>query len=145
MKTKKIGKNVAFALLGLFIALMGVYLDLFDNRLTEILTNLPPVCYGIGSGILGGNLAIIIGNFILNKHPALAKENDINEKDERHVTIRNKAKSKSYDLMILVYGALILVLTLMNVTASVMFTVIIAYLFVMLSNIYYLGLFSKEL
>lgn len=145
MKTKNLTKNITFALLGLCLFVVGLVLVRYQNELPELATSIPYIFVGIGTGIFGHNLGSVLTVLSLRKDPTLAKSIEIEEKDERNVMINNTAKAKAYDLMILVYGALILLLALMEIHTPILLTAIAAYLFIVGTNIYYNLKFRKEL
>ena len=62
---------------------------------------------------------------------------EIEQKDERHIAIQNQAKAKAYDMMIFVFGALMICLALMNVDMLVILILVTSYLFVVGYSIYY--------
>lgn len=53
---------------------------------------------------------------------------EIEENDERNINIGNRAKAKAYDMMIFVFGALMLSLALMNVDLMVVLMLVCCYL-----------------
>ena len=52
-------------------------------------------------------------------NPDVKKQMEIEQKDERNIAIKNSAKAKAYDMMIFVFGALMISLTLMNIDMMV--------------------------
>lgn len=81
----------------------------------------------------------------MKKDPKAAKKIEIEAKDERNVAISNKAKAKAYDLMQIVFGALILVFALMQVDMYVILAFVAAYLSIIFSMVYYFNKFNKEM
>jgi len=110
-----------------------------------ILRTLPYICIGIGTGIFGQNIGTVISRLALRNDPQSAKKIEIETKDERNTAIRNRAKAKSYDLMVMVFGALMMAFALMQVDMYVTLTFVAAYLFIVFSSIYYLSKFQKEM
>lgn len=107
MKPYKVGRSIFLSAIGFVI--MGAGLALI-KRLPEtdgILKTLPYLCVGIGAGIFGGNLGTAIKNKAVLQNPQVAKQIEIEQKDERNQAIRNKAKARAYDLMIYVYAAIL--------------------------------------
>lgn len=50
----------------------------------------------------------IILQSAMKSDPAAAKQLEIDKKDERNLAIANQAKAKAYDMMVFVFGALML-------------------------------------
>ena len=70
---------------------------------------------------------------------------EIEQKDERNIAIQSQAKAKAYDLMIFVFGALMICLALMNVDMLVILILVTSYLFVVGYGIYYRIKYDKEM
>ena len=69
----------------------------------------------------------------------------INKKDERNLAITNRAKAKAYDMMVILFGALILAFSLMDLDFNKLVLLVIAYLFFLGYNSYYRIKFYKEM
>lgn len=110
-----------------------------------IIETLPYIFIGIGSGIFGQNLGAILSILSLKNSPQTAKQLEIEENDERNITIRNKAKAKAYDLMLLVYGALMLAFGLMKADMVIVLSLVGAYLFIVFSSVYFSEKYRKEM
>jgi hypothetical protein len=145
MKTEGIVKNVVFSALGLAILIAGLVMLKTAPDAQGILLTLPYICIGIGSGIFGGSLATAIEKYMIKKDPNLAREIEIESKDERNIAIRNKAKAKAYDLMQIVFGVLIIAFALTGVDMRAVLSSVAAYLFTVLSVVYYLNKYNKEM
>jgi len=87
-----------------------------------ILRTLPYICIGVGSVIFGQNIGTVVSIFTLRNDPQSAKKIEIETKDERNTAIRNRAKAKSYDLMLMLFGALMMAFALMQVEIYVTLT-----------------------
>ena len=88
-------KRLFQALLAAGIVLLVLSL-LLDGRVSDALGGM--LC-GIGSGLLA-----MSGSTLLNlrheaKHPEMARQHDIEQKDERNVAIRNRAKAVSGEVL----------------------------------------------
>jgi len=70
---------------------------------------------------------------------------EIEEKDERNVAINNKAKAKAYDLMQIIFAALILAFAFMQVDIYALLMFVIAYLFIIFSMVFYLNKYHREM
>lgn len=88
-------KRLFQGLLAMGIVLLVLSL-LLDGRVPDSLGGM--LC-GIGSGLLA-----MAGSTLLNlrheaKHPEMARQHDIEQKDERNVAIRNRAKAVSGEVL----------------------------------------------
>jgi hypothetical protein len=70
---------------------------------------------------------------------------EIERKDERNVSISNRAKAKAYDLMIYVFGALLLSFALIGVDMVEILLLVFAYLFVAGYGVFYRIKYDKEM
>lgn len=145
MKSESIGKNIALSAFGLVILIAGLVFARLQPDAQGIMLTLPYVCVGIGAGTFGGNLGTSIKKHLLTKDPKAAREIEIEANDERNIAISNRAKAKAYDLMQVVFGALIIAYALMRVDMYVVLAFVAAYLFITFSMIYYLNKYNKEM
>ncbi|HPJ03658.1 MAG TPA: hypothetical protein PKU80_12565 [Candidatus Limiplasma sp.] len=106
---------------------------------------LPYLCIGLGSGLFGQGAGEIITRSIEKRNPEAARTMQIEKNDERNITVSNRAKAKALDLMIFVFGALNLSLALMGVDFRVVLLSVFAYVFVLVSALYYRIRFDKEM
>ncbi|MNN41256.1 hypothetical protein D3C81_1553630 [compost metagenome] len=111
----------------------------------SIMRVLPYLCIGIGAGIFGQNLGEVLKNIAVKNNPEVAKQMVVEANDERNLTISNKAKAKAYDLMLMVFSALMLTFALMQVNMYLILAFVAAYLFIVFSQIYYLNKYQKEM
>jgi len=144
MKTKNL-KEILLSLLGLIVLATGAVLIKVIDEPQGIMITLPYICIGIGSGVFGYGIGQFISKKIADKSPDIAKKMEIEQNDERNVALSNKSKAKAYDIMVFVYGALILAFALMQVKMAVTLALIASYLFVIFSNIYYRWKYEKEM
>ena len=70
---------------------------------------------------------------------------EIDKNDERNIAIANQAKAKAYDIMLYVFGALMVAFALMSVDMVAVLLLVAAYLFVVGFFIYYLNKYHKEM
>jgi hypothetical protein len=145
IKSNRIEKYIFLTILGFVILAIGAIIAKNTRDMEGILGIIPYLMIGIGSGIFGQNLGSSIQIYTMRKNPDEAKRRAIDENDERNIVIRDKAKAKAYDLMLYVYGALMLAFALTDVDFIIIITYVIAYLFISVSNIYYITRFQKEL
>lgn len=147
MKTKRSGKYIIYTLIGFTVLAAGAILlkSTRDVQVQGIMLTLPYIFIGIGSGIFGQNLGTIFTIHAMKEDPQVAKQKEIEVNDERNTAIRNKAKAKAYDLMVMVFGSLMLAFALMQADWTVVAALIAAYLFVTFSNIYFINKYNKEM
>ncbi|HBN83561.1 MAG TPA: hypothetical protein DDZ89_06915 [Clostridiales bacterium] len=145
MKNNSVGKHVVLVVFGLILLISGLLLLIFLPDAHGVMLTLPYICIGIGAGIFGGNLGTAIKNHHIKKDPTLAKQIEIEEKDERNIVINSRAKAKSYDLMLMVFSALILTFAFMQVDLYVVLTLVAAYLFIVFSMVFYIYKYNKEM
>ena len=145
MRTNSVGKYVVLAAIGFVLLVAGLVLAISLPDAQGIMGTLPYICVGIGAGLFGGNLGAAISNHLLKKYPNLAKQKEIDTKDERNIAIGNKAKAKAFDLMLMVYSMLMLAFALMQVDMYVILAFVAAYLFIVFSMVYYINKYNKEM
>ena len=145
MKSKGIAKYIVLSAVGLLVLIAGIVLVIFLPDAQGIMRTLPYICIGIGAGFFGGNLGTSIKIYLLKKDPNAAKKMEIEKKDERNVAINNKAKAKAYDLMQIIFAALILAFAFMQVDIYALLMFVIAYLFIIFSMVFYLNKYHREM
>jgi len=134
MKKKK---NLLIALSGIVLILIGFYLIKAIADPQMIMKTLPYLCIGLGCGLFGDGLGEYISKKAIESDPKLAKQIEIDTKDERNIMIGNMAKAKGFDMMLYVYSALLLTFALMGISYTVIIPMVIAYLFVVGYSIYH--------
>ena len=132
-------------ILGLALLALGLYLVKTTNATEGILLTLPYVFVGIGSGLFGQGMGGVIERRVLKKNPEILKQKEIEVNDERNQQISNRAKAKAYDVMVFVFGALMVAFALMGMDIVAVLLLVFAYLFVVGSAVYYRVKFEKEL
>lgn len=142
---KKIFNSYILTALGLLLFGIGTYLIKRVNDPQGVMTALPYVFVGIGCGIFGQGMGNLINSKVLKGHPDIEKQMEIERKDERNIAIGNRAKAKAYDLMIFVFGALMISFALMNVGLAPLLLLAGAYLFVVGYGIFYRIKYDKEM
>lgn len=90
----KKGLNIGLLILGFILILVSIFF-LSD----ESLKTLSGICLGVGTGLLGLSTSSLILQNWYYKHPLELKQSKIDIKDERNISIRNKAKAKSADII----------------------------------------------
>lgn len=145
MKSNDNAKNIILSVLGLVMMIVGLVLVKSLSHWQGIMLTLPYVCVGVGAGVFGENLGSAIKNYLLKKDPQATKQIEIESKDERNMAISNKAKAKTYDLMLIIFAALIIAFGLMRAETYVVLVTGAAYLFSIVANIFYLVKYQKEM
>lgn len=141
----KNGRYLLFAALGAALLAAGFLLMKAAPGGERLPNALPYLCVGIGTGVFGQNLGELMRNLAVKSDPRAAKQIEIEVKDERNVAIGNRAKAKAYDLMLMVFGALLLTFALMQVQLSVILISVAAYLFIVFSQVFYGWKYRKEM
>jgi len=140
-------KNIDYFLVGVGLALLmlGLYMvkTLIDPQ--GIMKALPYLCVGIGCGLFGHGMGNVISKKAVKGNPEIEKQIEIDKKDERNIAIGNRAKAKVYDMMVFVYGALMLSFALMGVDMIVILLLAFSYLFVISYGIYFRFKYDKEM
>ena len=137
--------NYFSAIIGVILLACGLILIKLIHTPQGILTTLPYICVGIGCGMFGHGTGNIINSRIMYNNPNFKKQMEIEQKDERNIAIQNSAKAKAYDMMIFLFGALIISLALMNIDMIVILILVTSYLFVVGYSVYYKIKYDKEM
>ena len=112
------------AVIGAAVVALGLYL------MSRMSAALPGVLIGLGSGALGFGLSGVFSGLVMEKHPDVARQVAVEEQDERNIAVNNRAKARAYDVMIYVFGALMVAYALMNADLAVILMLIGAYLLI---------------
>ena len=103
------------------------------------------VLIGFGFGGLGGNLAALVTELRKRKDPALAKREEIAEKDERNQMLLWRSKARAFDAMIYVLGALLVWFALDNVAVRVIIPLVVGYLAIIAVSVLSMGRYQREM
>lgn len=131
--------------LGVALLVGGLYFIKTVEDPHGFLRALPYICVGLGSSIFGHGMGEIIVRSAMKKNPTAAKQLEIDQKDERNLAIANRAKAKAYDMMVFVFGALIISFALMDIDLILLFLLVFAYMFFVGYNTYYRFKYYKEM
>lgn len=142
---KKINLDYNLVAIGLALLAVGLYMIKTVGDPQGILKALPYICVGIGCGLFGHGMGNIISKKAVKGNPAIEKQLEIDKNDERNIAIGNKAKARAYDMMVFVYGALMLSFALMGVDMMIIILLAFSYLFVMSYGIYFRVKYDKEM
>lgn len=121
--------------LGTFLAIVGVAVLVLGLLLMRRMSaTLPGVLVGLGAGALGCGLSGVLTAALSRKYPDMARQT-VEQQDERNVAISNRAKARAYDLMVYIFGALMITFSLMNADVTMILLLIGAYLIVVACRI----------
>lgn len=132
-------KSLFLAIIGAGLFAAGALLLWQDISLPV----LPYLCIGVGCGLFGHGAGDMISRKAAEKHPELQKEIEIQQTDERSVAIANMAKAKAYDMMLLLFGCLMVAFALMDTPLPVILLLAAGYLFTVGYYIYFQIKFNK--
>lgn len=142
---KNRGKNRFTSAVGLLILLAGFVLLKIGASAQQTMRVLPFVCIGLGSGIFGHGLGAVLNDKAARSDPERARKMEINAQDERNVAIARRAKARAFDMMIYVFGALMVTLALMQVELAAILLLVGAYLFVVGCRVYFQCRYEREM
>lgn len=132
-------------IVGLALLAAGLYFIKTIEDPEGMLRALPYICVGLGCGVFGHGMGEIISQRAVKNSPAIAKQIEIDKKDERNVAIANRAKAKAYDMMVFVFGALMLAFALMGIDIVEVLLLVLAYLIVIGYGVYFRFKYDKEM
>ena len=138
-------KDVVMIVAGLVLLVAGVVLAVTIKEPEGVMRYLPFLCIGYGCGIFGGGMGSLNGKSILEKKPEAKKQKDIAEKDERNLVIGYRAKAKAYDMMVFMFGALIISFVLMETGIVPVVMLVCAQLLILGYGLYYRIKYEKEM
>lgn len=138
-------KYCLIAALGLILLVCGLVIIKKVSDPQGIMRSLPYIFIGIGCGLFGHGMGQIISYRAVKNNPDILKQMEIEKKDERNIAISNSAKAKAYDMMVNVFGALMICFALMGVSFTVVILLVCSYLFVIFYGAYYRYKYNKEM
>ena len=142
---KKNGLNYLVTAVGLLLLGTGLFLIKSISEPLGIMRALPYICVGIGCGAFGHGVGNTISSRVLKSRPDIQKQIEIEKNDERNAAIGNRSKAKAYDMMVFVFGALMLSFALMGVDVAAVLLLLFAYLFIIGCGVYYRCKYEKEM
>ncbi len=145
MNNKKTKGYVFLMIIGAILFTAGVVLAIRFTEPQGIMKTLPFICIGVGAGALGGGLGGAATSYLMRKNPSMAKQKEINAKDERNIAIANKAKAKLFNYTLMLFSVLLLFLALIQVELFVILVFVGAYLSIIVLFIYFINKYSKEM
>ena len=137
--------DVVKTVVGILLAAIGFVLLRRYADSQGVMAVLPFVCIGVGCGAFGHGMGGMLSRKALKGSPDLQKQLEIEQKDERNIAISNSAKGKAFDIMLFVYGALMLSFALMQVDLAAILLFVFCYLLVLGCSIYYRVKYEKEM
>lgn len=138
-------KDLFIAFAGVLLIGIGFYLIKTLNDSHSVMKTMPYLFIGLGCGLFGYGLGEVISKKAIESDPKLAKQIEIDTKDERNVMIGNMAKAKGFDMMLYIYSALLLTFALMGISFTVIIPMVVAYLFIIGYSIYHRLKIEKSL
>ena len=109
------GKDYLIFVAGAALLCAGWYLLNIVDDPHGMMRTLPYVFLGSGCGIFGYSLSRIFTRCLMKKYPETVRQMEIEVKDERNAAIASRAKAKAFDLMIFVFGILMVIFALINI------------------------------
>ena len=133
------------AISGLLLLGVGLALLKLIANPQGVMLTLPYICIGVGCGMFGHGLGNVVSNRVAKNNPELKKQIEIDKNDERNVAVSNQAKAKAYDMMLYIFGALMIAFALIGVGVAAVLMLVFAYLLVVGFFIYYLNKYNNEM
>ena len=116
--------SLLIAVMGLAMLALGLFLMRGPERMP-----LPGILVGLGAGGLGAGLSGALTPVLSRRYPDMA-DKTVEQQDERNIAISHRAKARAYDLMVYVFGVLMVVYTIINADLPVILMLVGAYLLI---------------
>ncbi|NOU65331.1 hypothetical protein GC096_14955 [Paenibacillus sp. LMG 31461] len=142
---KKPTSSYFITVVGLALFAGGLYFIKTMEDPQGMLRALPYICFGLGCSIFGHGMGEIVVQLAVKNNATAAKQLEIDMKDERNLAIASRAKAKAYDMMVFMFGALIIPFALMDIDLTILLLLIFAYLFILGYCSYYRFKYYKEM
>jgi len=136
---------VLLTLLGVGLLASGVYFMKSLEDPQGIGLALPYIGVGLGCVMFGHGFGKVVDRLAMNRHPAAAKQLEIDTNDERNTAIAHRAKAKAYDMMIHVFGALIIAIALMGADLIVVMLLAFSFMWILGYHSYYRYKYNREM
>ena len=121
----KMLKDYAYGI-GFVLLLIGLLLRHGFPDAGRVWELLPYFLSGAGTGLVGFGIVIIFRKRLRENNPAKAREYDINEKDERNISINEKASYVTAQVTFVALVILFIVFIVMNNIAAALMTAAVA-------------------
>ncbi len=145
MKNKSIVIYFVYSLIGFMMMASFFILHKLTRNTQGIIYNLPFVLFAIGFSVFIQNITNISNIRAMKREPLLAKQKENDEKDERNIAIKDRAKAKAFDFMLLTFGALIMLLFLILINQTIVHLFVIVYVLGVVSYFYFMNKYNKEM
>lgn len=142
--TRKIPSYVQ-TFIGIAILAAGLFMIKTMNDPDTLVRILPYLFVGFGCTLFGHGLGGVLNQITLKSDATEAKQLAIDMKDERNMAIAMRAKSRAYDMMVFVYGALMIALALMGIDLAVLLLLVLVYVLGLGANSYFRYKYNKEM
>lgn len=109
------------------------------------LKNVSGVMIGVGGALFGLSINYFVISKMEQKNPELAKQNEIELKDERNTIIRNRAKAKAGDITSWLVMAIAYLTILIREEIWVTLVVVIVFVIHHIMSLYFMGKYQKEM
>ena len=103
------------------------------------------ILLGIGAGLVGMSFANLYMKHYEDKHPEIKKQNEIDYKDERNASIRNKAKAKAGDIIQWLIIGMVYILIIIDAPLWVSLIPVGIFLLYHILGTYYMSKYQKEM
>jgi hypothetical protein len=111
----------------------------------ESINAIPGILIGIGTGSFGFGLGEIIKQNMLSSHPDAKKKFEIEQNDERNISILTKSKTKAFDTMSYVYPMVMFICILLDVELTIILLLVSAYILIYGVQIYFFNKYRNEM
>ena len=142
---KKKLRDYGMTILGIILIILGILCLKLEASPKGIMQVLPFLCIGLGCGTFGYGAGNLISRTVLRNSPDIQKQIEIEKNDERNIQLSNCAKAKAYDIMIFVFGALMVSFAIMGIDLIAVLLLVFSYLLVVGCSIYYRCKYDKEM
>lgn len=106
---------------------------------------IPYIFLGLGVCLFGTTTGDIYKEWALNKTPEMKKQQEIEEKDERNIQIKEKAKSKGFDMVNYTLAPLMLAYAYMNESFRVIIPLVVVFVLIEFYTIYWRVKLDKQM
>lgn len=112
---------------------------------TEISKPISGVLLGVGGGLLGLGIIGLVTNHIESRNPAMKKNKEIEDNDERNILIRHRAKARAGDITQWLIMAIAYVTILISAPLWVTLFVVCVFVFYNVTGILLMNKYQNEM
>ena len=138
--TKKAVVYTGLVILGLAMVLVSIFV--FGDAEPRAVFGM---MIGVGAGLFGMSVSGLAGIRYEKTHPDMVRQSRIEQKDERNVTIRDKAKARSGDIVQWLIIAMAYVMILIDAPLWVTLAQVLVFLAYRVLGIFYAHRYQKEM